>query len=532
MKKVQDFEDYSLDLLLEAITQKEIPLIFSYRFKTLVQRIQHPISDKLLASERYGVEGKSSFVDLDDSGLDKVSFITSTKAAEVLADYYGKNKESEDIEFTRSNYLGVRDNDRMSNLMYSKFRSSTSIGKLINKLFPKEFAPGGKPGEDIQSFTDKFKSMRDTKDLELVKGDDIVKYYLYENYVDGDNAGGSLGNSCMRYDDCGDYVQFYADNIDKVSLLILKGNDEGDEDNSDKIKGRALVWNLSSPKGRVFMDRIYTTESYDEELFKTYAKKNGWLYKYRQNSSDGEFIIDTKDDSQEHMTLEVYNIKESSTDKYPYVDTLKYYYPEDGTLSSSDGGRGEKWTLEDTEGGYESDEGGIYVEYYGESYPEDDLVYCERGDEYRLEDDAVYLDFYNEYATEEYIDRNMVECDYYDGDPYRDQYDTVDVYGTDEVACKEYAANNLSYSDYYNEYLPEGRTVYSEHHETDLYDREAVEVYTDANQRNTDWRAEDDGTWWEWDHDNEKYDNDVTEEELREANDLEDEDDEDEENED
>ena len=530
MKKLQDFEDYSLDLLVEAITQKQIPLIFSPRFKGLIQKITHPITDRLLNAEHGRDDEKNSFIDLDDSGLDKISFITSTKAAEVMADYKNINKD-QDIEFSRSVYLDVRHNDRLNDLMYSKFRSVTSIGKLINKLFPKEFEAGGKPGKDIQSFTDKFKSIRDVKDLELVKGSDIVTYYHGDNYVGGEDANGSLGNSCMRYDDCESYIQFYADNTDVVSLLILKNEDEEDEDNNGKLKGRALVWKLSEPKDRIFMDRIYTIDSYDEELFKSYAKKNGWLYKYRQNSSDGEYIFDTKDDSKEYMTLVVKGVKASSTGQYPYVDTIKYYYPDDDLLSSSDDRGGDKWTLQDTEGGYEEDSG-IYVEFYGRSYPEDDLVYCEMGDEYRLEDDAYYLDFYNETATEQYIERNMVQCDYCDNgyggrySDYRESNDTVEVYGTDETACSDYASNNLSYSDYHNDYLPEGETVYSDHHNTDIWEREAVEVFTSVDQKNTDWRAEDDETWWEWEHDGEKYDENITEDELKEFNDLNDDEDE------
>ena len=523
MKILQNFDDYALDLLVEAITQKEIPLIFSDRFKALISKINHPISRRLLRAESNTENQKNSFIDTDDSGVDKVSFITSTKAAEVVADYKGMDKTGDrDIEFSRSTFTDLKYDQRLRDSMYLKYRSVTSIGKLINKLFPKEFEAGGKPGEDIQSFVDKFKSIRDNKDLEIVEGHNIVKYYNVKKYVDGEDTGGNLGSSCMRDEECGDYIQFYADNSSVVSLLILR-----DIDKPKKIRGRALVWKLSSPKGRIFMDRIYTVDSYDEEIFKNYAKDKGWLYKFRQNSSDGEYIIDTKDDSKEFMTLTVKDVKNSSTNKYPYVDTVKYYYPDDGILSTDDDMGSEKWTLEDTGGGYEEDDG-IYVEFYDRSYPENDLTYCEMGDEYRLEDDAVYIDFYGQSATEEYIEKNMVQCDYSnnrgDYSDYRETRDTVDVYGSDEVACLDYAQNNMIYSEYHDGYLPEGDDVWSEHHESSLYEPEAVEVYLDAAQRKTDWRAEDDDTWWEWEHDGEKYDEDVTEKELREYNDLDEED--------
>lgn len=532
MKILQDFGDYQLDLLVEAITQKEIPLIFSDRFRNLIHKIDHPISTKLLNAERNSENQKSSFIDLDDSDLDKISFITSTKAAEVIADVKGINKDEKDIEFSPTTYIDVKYSDFTRTAMYSKYRSVTSIGKLINKLFPKEFPPSGKPGEDIQSFTNKFKSGRDMKALEEVTGDDIVTYYSRDSYINGEQTDGSLGNSCMRYDECDEYIQFYADNPKVCSLLILR-----DEENPDKIKGRALVWKLSEPYKRTFMDRIYTADGYDEELFKSYAKKNGWLYKYRQNSGDGEQIVDTEENTQDYMTLVVSGVKESSTDKYPYVDTLRYFYHEDGILSSDSDRGGAMWTLQDTEGGYEADDEGRYVDFYGRSYPEDDLIYCELGDDYRLEDDAVYLEFYGKSATEEYMDRHMIQCDYYESnyggsDAMRERGDTVEVYGSGEEACSRYASDNLPWSDYHNEYLPPNKGVWSEHHETYIYEPEAVEVYITESQSKTDWRAEDDDTWWEWDEDGEKYDENISEEELREYNGLNDEEDEDEEDED
>jgi hypothetical protein len=124
----------------------------------------------------------------------------------------------------------------------------------------------------------------------------------------------------------------------------------------------------------------------------------------------------------------------------------------------------------------------------------------------------------------------MVSCDYYDGygteESYRESNDTVNVYGTDETACSNYASNNMVYSDYHYDYLPEGQDVWSEKHETYIWEKEAVEVYLDEAQRKTDWRAEDDGTWWEWNYDNEKYDEDVSIEELRAYHDLDENDDE------
>jgi hypothetical protein len=57
----------------------------------------------------------------------------------------------------------------------------------------------------------------------------------------------------------------------------------------DKISGRAIIWTLDD--GMVFMDRVYTVNDSDVELFKMYAKQKGWAYKYGQNSMESESII-------------------------------------------------------------------------------------------------------------------------------------------------------------------------------------------------------------------------------------------------
>ena len=532
MKVVRDFDDYMLDMIVEAILTKEAPLLFSDRFKSLIRRIDHPISAQFQNTE-FEDGYKSTFVDLDDSGLDKVSFITVTKAVEIIADQRGEDKEKDEIIVTKSKFLDVRYDNDLKDRMYSKFRSVTTIGRLINKLYPDKFPAGGKPGEDIQSFADKFKSMRDPGKLELVEGGDIVYWYNAENYLVDDE--GTLGNSCMRYESCSGYIEFYASNPKICQLLILKTENE---DGEEKIKGRALVWKLTSPTGRTFMDRIYTIDVHDEELFKAYAKKEGWFYKYKQNGSDSEQIVDTKDDSSNYRRLYIGYVNSSKSGEYPYMDTLKYYSDDEGALSneSDEFGRGQYWELSDTNGGYEEQETGTYVAYYGDYFDEEDLVYCELGDDYRTDDDAIYIEFYDKWATERYVDRNMVSCDYYSdrgygsGNQYREQEDTVEVYDTNEIACSDYASNNMTYSQYVDAYLPPDEDVYSEHHGDYLYRPESCEVYLDASQSRTDWRADDDGTWWEWEHDGEKYDNDVSEEDLREYNDLdvEDEDEEDE----
>ena len=162
------------------------------------------------------------------------------------------------------------------------------------------------------------------------------------------------------------------------------------------------------------------------------------------------------------------------------------------------------------------------------SFDSDYVIYCEYGDDYRYEDDCFYSDYYNASVANDYADRNGTFCDYSeDSDDWREDGDYEES-SKGNTATREYAQENWYWSDYSNEW--EEDAVYSEYHETYIAENDAVEVYTTVNQSETDWRADDDDTWFEWEYDGEKYDNEISEDDLREENGL-DEEEEDEEEE-
>jgi len=216
------------------------------------------------------------------------------------------------------------------------------VGKFVSRLLKKtgfEFND-----QDLEDFVNKYKAsvkkFNDTifDNLELVSGVDIKKWYLEDNYGCKD---GTLGNSCMRYYNCQDYLDIYVDNEDYVSLLILK------DGSGEKIKARALVWKLDDfceESSVIFMDRVYTNDSSDVQIFIEYAKKLNWAYKEIQNSSsDGNYILE---DDIFYGSLALSMNSQSEYDKYPYMDTLKYYTPHSGELRSDYG----EFTLEETDG--------------------------------------------------------------------------------------------------------------------------------------------------------------------------------------
>jgi hypothetical protein len=103
------------------------------------------------------------------------------------------------------------------------------------------------------------------------------------------------------------FFDIYVENPDVCSLCK-------DPNELDKIHGRALLWVLSD--GTKYMDRIYTTKQSIDIIFDKWREENGYEKKY----AEGRVSV---------------NIKDKDYIKYPYMDTLKYYYPDDGVLVSS-----------------------------------------------------------------------------------------------------------------------------------------------------------------------------------------------------
>jgi len=474
MIRVNGYNDFLFNFLLESVSDGTMPFLFSEEFLRIMMKIDHPIAKKIMNSEN---ENKPiTYIDVTEDN-DKVSFTTSPKIIEYLANY--NNIEKNDVKLLHFIKYNHSNND-----LWNKYRSTIKVGKLVKKIFDNEFADSGKPGEDIESFVNEYKAAFDKDNInnlfELVSGSDIVYWYKNDNYSE-DSRDTTLGNSCMA-EYCDDYIEFYAKN-EKIQMLILF-----EDDKKEKIIGRALVWHLDLPENRIFMDRIYTVDDYQVNFFIDYAKKNEWLYKSYQTYGE-EKIIDPKDSSSKFRTLEVCDI--TLNRYYPYLDTLQYLDQEEKVISNveisnvrlvetSGEPRDCEWSDRYNEyiniyeisskyvmceigfDRYTNDidkirkkEDAIFIKYYKEWVPKDRydefIVTTTIGDKVELpKDDAVYLTHYNGWATQTYINDNMVFCDY--NDTYYYKKDTV-----------------LSKKDGY------------------LFKDDAIKVYIDTTKKDTDW---------------------------------------------
>lgn len=194
----------------------------------------------------------------------------------------------------------------------SKSKTKVRFGRFLNAFLE---AIGSKyTSATIEKFVNLFQSEVELENnamsfFKLVKGNEIKKWYHHRNYA---SNSGQLGNSCMRYDKCQSYFDIYTRNSDVCQLLIYEKD--------DKLLGRALVWTLDN--GKRYMDRIYTIKDNIDIFFIRWADENNVSYSSTEQMKvnlsinwDIDFIIDE-------------NIE------FPYMDTFKYYKPDESYLTN------------------------------------------------------------------------------------------------------------------------------------------------------------------------------------------------------
>lgn len=248
----------------------------------------------------------------------------STKASEI-----SKSLENLDVK-TNINYIGIstRSNDELSFIPDTQFQRYMSQNNQSISLKTKSFTSVGRAfrqllvsfgisftNQDIEQFANEYKSWWDLnysdKKFEIVKGPEILKWYLEKNYTKEQST---LGNSCMKYESRNHFMNLYADNTETVSMCIVK---EG-----DKISARAILWTLEN--GDMLLDRIYYTEDnlqsfVQDNTTKTFNKK---IYSYYSSNLEKKMVT---------------NLKNVNYEKFPYADTMIYVYQKlvDGKIEGS-----------------------------------------------------------------------------------------------------------------------------------------------------------------------------------------------------
>jgi len=300
----------TIEVISERVIIDKAPLIYSNRFHNYLNNMKS--IERLNGGDYHDIEKLSnkayqnhdiSFIDITDKE-DTISFININR---IFKYYRSLNPNIDKKTFskyidTEASMYSVMSYIKNYKGVWNFGRDEMKIGKFIKKMFP------DLTDKAVEIFVNKYKAlyrMRMSPKLEIVKGEEITKYYNQANYLHAPSNKeglGTLGKSCMRHGY--DYFHLYTKNPEVCSLLILKS-----PENDSKIIARALIWKLES--GEYYMDRIYTHFDSDVYIFRNYAKERGWET-HHDNCKRGSRYF-------KHFTVSLNN---TSFDEYPYMDTF------------------------------------------------------------------------------------------------------------------------------------------------------------------------------------------------------------------
>lgn len=241
--------------------------------------------------------------------------------------------QREDSEIDVLSFLSKSKIEKVEDPWNSKGRTKIKIGRFIKKFLSKlSFDQYCITDQDVEKFVNLYKSYftKDLSKLKIVEGDDILKYYLEDNYetVSGSRFG-TLWNSCMRQSERNKFMKLYAKNPNVKMLVFFSDN--------DKVRARALLWegvkdHKDDTKEYNFMDRIYYVYDHDVNVFKDWARENGYISKWEQNAKS-ELIFDV-DGEITRMQLYV-ELDSIGLSYFPYLDTFKNFNVRKNRFSNS-----------------------------------------------------------------------------------------------------------------------------------------------------------------------------------------------------
>jgi hypothetical protein len=342
-----------LEFLNESIISKstKVNFIISDRLVNIFEKISESdnkvgkLAKELLKLNNRILPSTITFLDIEDTK--SISFIKAEKYEEIYDKEFGKYAfvDSSEIEPLITKYKKTSNNIKVGRLVLK-------LIELYEETFFKELEYTTKTIED---FTNQYKSLVDVskgkmENFKVLPASEIPKYYLYTSYSSNK---GSLGKSCMKYEESQDYLTFYTNNPNSLNILVYL-DDEG------KLLGRSLLWNLED--GNKFMDRVYTNNDYDLNLFIKWAEENKCIYKEEQDSyAYTRFYHPNSNYKKAEMVklkVKVNPIKHEKRhlSKFPYLDTLKFFYWQDGILDNSGTLSGYYIELENTDGEFICDE--------------------------------------------------------------------------------------------------------------------------------------------------------------------------------
>jgi hypothetical protein len=378
----------------------EANIKYANLFNKVLNQIDSPVADALLNLSGKEVDVNTNFIDVNREKDDVVFFKPDDKVSKAVMvlnpyqnyDVLGQRILGDEYRLPAENQIGeiVREYtkedlerehginsygfmyDNGGKLVVFQWRDSKGVGKALFDsrvlVYGQEAVKKSEVGvgrfvrailknanvqfkeSEIEDFVYKYRAeVAKLGDVfarfQILKGEDIRKYYHFEKY---ENEKGTLGSSCMRYNRCQEYLDIYVENPEQCNLVVLMSDDK-----DDTICGRAILW--TDVEGRRIMDRIYTNRTQDEQLFKEFAKKNGFYCKRNQNMSEDEPFISPETGEHESINTKI-ELSVKSYDYFPYMDSFKYFYEGSQSYLTNSTRFGYDFELTDTDGGHSGSE--------------------------------------------------------------------------------------------------------------------------------------------------------------------------------
>jgi len=346
-----------------------------------------------------------------------VKIITNRKDLKLSQNYLRPAESNDELNFLNDGQ-GKRAKEAGED-PFSKKGNIAKIGRIVRQIL---ISNGENISDaDIEKFVNLYKATWNKKyaksdeKMRFVSGEDIRFWYNEKNYNKG---GGTLNNSCMRYETTQDFLDIYALNPESCRLLIYV------DDNNDLV-ARAIVWKLETPVNgsNIYLDRIYYTHDHMQRTMYDFAAEKLGIDLGGQkfvnshwNGNGGTFKV---------------KLQKTIFKKYPYMDSIYYLYPKDSILSNYSGLNGPYVKVRNTSGRPER-MNGFVISYYAKDIvrerdcefierrdaagiytiqdwiPRDQLVYAEGNGTYGFKEEITYLDLYKQ----NYLKNSLVETEW------------------------------------------------------------------------------------------------------------------------
>jgi hypothetical protein len=366
------------------------------------------------------------YLDKNDN-FDDFKYISKCINNPLQTAYIKQEKINSLLEYTDTKIKGTTEQRK-------KYFTSTSISKLLNKMFKAEKA---KEVERINTISDDIHSQlrkEYLQNIEFFICDDVGGFYSEENKSFIYNKNGScMSGKPKQFFDI--YDKFINTKVQIVGLKV-----------GMSVVARALFWSKEITKdiiceesGKIigatkekkyFLDRIYVSNEFQNSCFESlqlqlfsYIKRSykldnlncfnksniniflrdcyGDKAKIKSNNCNPDFSIQINEDTFHEL------------ESYPYLDTFRWGENLSQNIKFEATENDYNFVLDSTEGEYTNDEERAICDCCGERFHEDDVYYSELEEEYLCNDCGVYIEERGESVRREHAVYNEYSGDYH-----------------------------------------------------------------------------------------------------------------------